>query len=189
MILVHDDTVWVRLEDGGLVAFAPGRLAGCIRRAAGCWADAGDDMADWIAAAVQDYGRRHAPARTLTPAAIAEMVEAVLAMLGFEDWATAYRGRRGAAEIRLDELAAVEGAGFELAFYRRLDRALAGVLQQTAARVQVRGLRACVLRLRGARRWTPRCRRLADDIVHHVCARTVRWHGSDARPMRLAIGD
>ncbi|NQU10084.1 hypothetical protein HQ590_04795 [bacterium] len=187
MILVNDEIVWVEQADGRRVAFSAPRLANCIRRATDCWAEAGDDLAEWIAAAISDYGRRHAPQRTLTAAGIAEMVEAVLALLGFEDWAAAYRGRRGATVIHLDQLAGPAGDGFELAFYRDLDRALAAVLRQAADRVRLRGLRACVLRLRGRRRWGRRCRHLADEIVHHVYARAAAWRPGRPRSLRMAI--
>ena len=157
-----------------LEAFDEERLAESVRRAAGASEDA-VMIADAVAGAVFHYARDHAADRTVTVGEIAEMVEALLLMLGFDEASQQYGG-----EIRLDELAARNTVGFELAFYGELRQALTSALPRQAVRLS--GLRACVLRLRGTQRWGVSCRRLAEEILGFVYAQAAR-----ARTMNLAV--
>jgi hypothetical protein len=53
--------------------------------------------------------------------------------------------------------------------------------------MRIDGLRACVMQLRGARRWTAECRRFAEDIVEHVRGRVVRMRSPRAASLKLAV--
>ncbi len=175
MILSREDICWVVHIDGTRVPFDGGLLSRSIYAATGRSGEEYTFLAESIAVAIEQYAREHQPERAVTTVEIAEMVEALLAMLGMDDLAEAYADRGQPAEIALDEMARVPGTGFELAFYRQLDAALAvrrrGVLR-------LRGLRDCVLRLRGTRRWSAGCRRLAEEIVQYVYARAARMPGA-----------
>lgn len=74
----------------------------------------------------------------------------------------------GRAEIRLDELAVESGSGFELGFFRALSQRLHQFAQQPRAQVRLRGLRRCVLYLRGQQRWSEGCRQLAREIYEFI---------------------
>jgi hypothetical protein len=65
----------------------------------------------------------------------------------------------------LSRLVSECGSGGELHFYPRLRAALRVQLDNSSSRVHFRGLRPCVKRLAGARRWSPRCDTLSDQIV------------------------
>lgn len=181
MILPREDVCWVVTPNGECVPFDGAHLAESIRATAGAACETAGLLADSIAAAVGQYARDQAGARPLTTGEIAEMVEAVLDMLGLEDWAAAYVARGQAGEIALDELA---GAGWELDFYRRLDAALAA---RHRGRLRLRGLRGCVLRLRGTQRWGAACRQLADDIVQYVYARAARLRGACGTEFSVSV--
>lgn len=174
MIQARDNLVWVRNAAGDLEPFDEERLAAAAQRVAGDDED-GQAVAQAVAGAVYQYARDHASERVVTTAEIAEMVEAVLLMLGYDEAAA-----RCGEEIRLDELAARSGVGFELAFYRDLGAALGAATERRAVRLS--GLRACVLQLRGTRRWGAACRQVAREILAFVYARTAR-----ARALNLAV--
>jgi len=71
------------------------------------------------------------------------------------------------ADLRL----LAEAAGrTELLFFPELRRAVRMQLQRSPGRVEFHGLRACVKRLAGARRWCPRCEALRDRIVDYLRA-------------------
>ena len=162
MIQLREDIVWVRGADDRLTPFDGSLLAASIENAIG-----DQLLAESVAAAIYRYARDGNNIEPLRVSEIVDLVCAALTMFGLTDSADAYRQRGRCAEIRLDQLAISDA--FELGFYRQLDcelRALTG-----PARLSLRGLRACVMRLRGARRWGEGCRVLADEIVSFVRGR------------------
>src|SRR5580658_8005486 len=91
-------------------------------------------------------------------AEIAEIVSAVLSTLGYEKISLAYGQGPNRVAIQLHELISRTNAAFELEFFQRLDRALGVAASSRLSVMEVNGLRTCVMRLRGARRWTAGCR-------------------------------
>jgi hypothetical protein len=65
----------------------------------------------------------------------------------------------------LGQLARESGKGCELFFFPRLREELRSQLRQAPAELRFSGLRGCVKRLTGARRWSARCQQLQDRIV------------------------
>ena len=171
MIEVREDIAWVRAADGRQTPFDPCRLAHSIQRACEFTGQTDALMSESIAAAVAFS----AAGKTIAATELARTVLVVLTTLACDDVARAYAHRHEHAEIRLDQM-----AGFELDFYRQLDAALrTASASEAMAAVQLRGLRACVMRLRGAQRWSDSCRTLAEEILNFVRARA-----SQARPDR-----
>jgi len=68
----------------------------------------------------------------------------------------------------LRTLAAGPGGSAELFFFQRLRHALRDQLAGEPNTVRFSGLRGCVKRLAGARRWCKRCQRLQDHIVEYL---------------------
>jgi hypothetical protein len=68
----------------------------------------------------------------------------------------------------LRSLAAGPAGGAELFFFSRLRTALRDQLSHSPEAVRFSGLRSCVKRLVGARRWSPRCQRVHDQIVSYL---------------------
>ena len=65
----------------------------------------------------------------------------------------------------LRSLAGGPGGSAELFFFSRLRSSLRSQLARSPEAVRFSGLRSCVKRLAGARRWSPRCQQLQDQIV------------------------
>lgn len=183
MIWLSEHSAWVIADDGGLTAFDPERLANSIERAAHAAGDPEPWLAESLAAAVHVYAGECNGARPMTTADLANVVEGVLRVLGYDAIAWAYAQGRGRAAIRLEELVGNSGAGFELDFFRRLDAALTAAADNRLAQLQVSGLRACVMQLRGRQRWSTGCTRLAEEIVEYVRARM----GQMSRPRHLSM--
>lgn len=70
------------------------------------------------------------------------------------------------SDLRL--LASESGKGCELFFFPRLRDELRQQLLQSPQVLHFRGLRSCVKQLTGARRWSPRCQTLQDQIVEFL---------------------
>ena len=68
----------------------------------------------------------------------------------------------------LGELARESGKDCELFFFPRLREELRSQLRQAPEELRFSGLRGCVKRLTGARRWSARCQRLQDRIVEFL---------------------
>jgi hypothetical protein len=166
VIQLREDIAWVRDDAGTLTPFDNSRLAASIHLAAAEAGQADMLLAESVAAAVYLFARDCQPQHIIAAGEVARIVVSILTALGCADMARAYARRRSQTEIRLDELAVGADAVFELDFYRRLDAALRAASGD--ALVQLRGLRSCVKRLRGAQRWGAGCRALAEDIVGFV---------------------
>jgi hypothetical protein len=188
MIQPREDIAWVRTTDGRLSPFDPDRLTQSIALACEFTGHADRLLAESVAAAIHHYICECETDRVIEATEIARIVLTVLEVLTCEDIARAYARRAEWTEIRLDELAAQASPVFELEFYRQLDatlRAASGT--EEMALVHLRGLRACVMRLRGASRWGRSCRMLADDIVDFVRARVARTRPARAGTLRLEM--
>jgi hypothetical protein len=68
----------------------------------------------------------------------------------------------------LRQLACDSGKGFELFFFPKLRDELRQQLLRDPALLHFGGLRSCVKQLTGARRWSPRCQTLHDQIVEFL---------------------
>lgn len=74
---------------------------------------------------------------------------------------------RFSAQADLRELAA-ETSHAELFFFPRLRDELRIQLQHSPDAISFRGLRGCVKRLVGARRWSPQCRKMENQILEFL---------------------
>jgi hypothetical protein len=187
MIQLHDEVLWVQAEDGRLSPFDEQRLAMSIQKAAENAGHADWWLAESIAAAVHAFAVKSRREPVIPSKEVAEIVATVLATLGYEWISEAYSGGANRVAIHLNELAWRTNAGFELEFFQQLDHALGAVTNRRLVGMRIDGLRACVMQLRGARRWTAGCRRLAEDIVEHVRGRVARMRSRRAASLRLAV--
>jgi hypothetical protein len=184
MIWMHHDTIWVRDHTGCLTAFDAGRLAASIQRAA-----VAQGLPDWwlaepLGLAVREYVSQNTDGDSFIDAEeMATVIASVLSKLGFPEIAHAYQHRQEHAQIRLDQL----NIGMELDFYRELDLALHAASVCATRHLELTGLRSCVMRLRGASRWSKSCRQLAEEIVEHVRERVMRLRPAGADVLGLAV--
>lgn len=181
MIQPREEIAWVRADDGRLTPFDTDRLTRSIHLACEFAGHGEQVLSESVASAVHSYACECGP--VIEAAEIGRIVYDVLAMLACADIARAYASRHEWAEIRLDQI-----AGFELEFFRQLDAALrAASGTEQMASVLLRGLRACVMRLRGARRWGEGCRALAEDIVDFIRNRAAQVRPESASALSLEV--
>jgi len=88
-------------------------------------------------------------------------------------------------EADLLGLACDSEKGLELVFFQRLRAELRRQLDQAPQVLRFRGLRGCVKHLVGARRWSPRCQGLNDQIVDYL--RTCLGAEKRAEPCALVV--
>jgi len=74
----------------------------------------------------------------------------------------------GILESDLRPLAEASGTLSELFFFPRLREELRRQLSHAPRIIRFSGLRGCVKRLAGARRWSGRCRRLEEQIIEYL---------------------
>jgi hypothetical protein len=187
MIQLLEDIAWVRFSDGHLAPFDEHRLALSIQQVAERTGDSDWWLAESIAAAVHTYAIKSRPDGVIPSNEVAEIVAAVLSMLGYEKISEAYGGSANRVAIHLNELAGPVGPAFELEFFHRLDHALGVAANRGLLVMEVNGLRGCVMQLRGAQRWTAGCRQLAEEIVEHVRERVARMRPLQAASLKLAV--
>jgi len=120
------------------------------------------------ASAVFYYYKEELGRQTVTLGEFAQTLEKVLK--GFEPANSADSVKRESQvqESDLCRLADESGGGCELFFFPRLRDELRHQLKESPRVLRFRGLRRCVKRLAGARRWSTRCQSLQDRIVEYL---------------------
>jgi hypothetical protein len=118
----------------------------------------------------EDLGRDQ-----VTIGEFAEALATVLRGFGFQlDLQATLAGTGEAAakprpeELALDALVDPKDSSLEAGFLPRLRRELHRQLEGGPRLIRITGLRLCVKRLSGARRWNGRCQRLSDQIVNYL---------------------
>lgn len=187
MILLRADIAWVETEDGRREPFDAERLAASIHRAAARAGQGDLWIADSVALALHHYVQQCTTQQTIALVELVKLVIDVLEVLGHKKTSDVYAQHQFRVEVRLDELAHTAGAAFELEFFTKLDAALGAAADGTLEELQLRGLRPCVLQLRGARRWSDGCRDLAEEIVGYVRARVERMRPARAAALNMAV--
>jgi hypothetical protein len=188
MIQLRDDIVWVREADGRLSPFSERRLAISIYQAAKSGGESDPLLAEAVAVAVREFIGAVHPDAAIERRDLASLVASILAALGYTKVSTAYLLRQRRAEINLARLAVETESGIELDFFRRLDLALMELGEPRTRRVQLTGLRECVMKLKGAQRWTKACSGMADEIVSFVRGRAARIHvKSSTGPLDVTV--
>ena len=74
----------------------------------------------------------------------------------------------GAAETNLHDLAHQAGEGLEMVFFCTLRDQIHADLHGKPELLRVKGLREAVKKLTGAKKWSPRCQKLNDQIVDYL---------------------
>jgi hypothetical protein len=116
------------------------------------------------AAAVVHYYKHDLQRELITAAEFSGALEKILNGFGFQ----IHTVDNPAAQAEdLARIARETGSG-ELLFFPRLRTALRLQLGHTPQCVRFHNLRECVKQLAGARRWSPRCEQLRDQIVDYL---------------------
>jgi hypothetical protein len=121
------------------------------------------------ASAVFHYFKHDLGRVTVTVGEFAGALEKVLRGFGLQsEPETQNSAQRRVLKSDLRRLACESGKGFELFFFPRLRDELRQQLLRSPEVLHFRGLRSCVKQLTGARRWSPRCQSLHDQIVEFL---------------------
>jgi hypothetical protein len=121
------------------------------------------------AASVFHYFKHDLGQETVSVAEFSGALEKVLRGLGFNvQAAEPVESVVENIEADLARLAHESDGGCELTFFPKLRGALRTQLKSSPRMVRFHGLRGCVKQLAGARRWSPRCESLQDQIVEYL---------------------
>lgn len=125
-----------------------------------------EDFIKEASTAVLHYFKNEEGRDSVTLGEFAEALEKVLIGFSHESQKAASADERRIVDADLQGL--VADAAFELTFFSQLRAELRTHLQLSPQVLRFHGLRQCVLRLANARRWTPRCENLREQIVAYL---------------------
>jgi hypothetical protein len=125
-----------------------------------------EDFIKEASTAVLHYFKSEEGRDSVTLAEFAEALEKVLVGFNPESQKTGCKDACRVVDADLQGL--VADAAFELTFFSQLRSELRTHLRRSPQVLRFHGLRQCVLRLAGARRWTPRCENLRSQIVDYL---------------------
>ncbi len=128
------------------------------------------DFLEHAAASVLHYFKHELKRKSVSVAEFTNVFETVLRSLGLEVESNQAEVVLPAVptdnDLRL--LAAEAGSGGELVFFPRLRNALRVQLRNAPAVIRFIGLHDCAKELSGARRWSPRCESLRQQVVEFL---------------------
>lgn len=162
MISLSQDCLLFELGSGESLPFSAEMIS--IELIGDAVANFDPEMIQHAAASVFHYFRTDLARESVTVGEFAEALEKVLRGLGF--YVEPTKPENADADLRV--LARESGDARELVFFPRLRHELRALLQTSPRLVRFRGLRGCVKHLAGARRWSPRCENLQDQIVGYL---------------------
>lgn len=164
MIWLAGDCLVFQLANGEKVPFSSGMISvELIGESVGKFEP---EVIRHAAAAVFHHFKEDLQRDTVTVGEFTQALEKALRGLGLQVMAGQEPPRHLPGDLAW--LANESGLGGELHFYPRLREALRGQLNQSTRLVHFHGLRPCVKQLAGARRWSPRCESLRDQILEYL---------------------
>lgn len=164
MIALRNDCLLFELNNGESVPCSPKMIS--VEIVGGADSPLEPELLQHAAASVFHYFKVELERETVTVGEYALALEKVLHHLGY----TIHAGGPD-ADIRDTDLARLireTGGSLELFFFPRLRDELRDQLRASPRVVRFRGLRGCVKRIAGARRWSSRCEQLQDQIVEFL---------------------
>ncbi len=166
MIQLHPDYLLLETPQGQIIPCSAELVAVELM---GEGADAFDpELVHQAVAAVLHYFREDQGRTTVSVGEFSNALEQALQALGVEN--SAPQERNCVRSLDLQQLADNSDKAFELTFFPKLRREMKANLVNSPVRLDFHGLRGCVKQLVGAKRWTPRCQRLNDQIVDYLRA-------------------
>jgi len=161
MIALHTDCLLFQLYNGESIPCSPEMITVEIVGEPGNRLD--PEMLQHAAASVFHYFKSELDRETVTVGEFSLALEKVLCHLGYP-----IHAGESARPADLGLLAREAGGSLELFFFPRLRHELRLQLRQSPRVLHFRGLRGCAKQLAGARRWSPRCEQIQDQIVEFL---------------------
>jgi hypothetical protein len=152
-----------KLDGGACVTLSPEMISGQLAAAGVEGVDA--EFVREAALAVFHYFKNELGLQTTTLDQFADAVTRVVRGFNHRPVHASGRPKPG---TDLHRLAAESGEGGELVFFPRLREELRRQLRESQPVLRFSGLRECVKRLAGAKRWGHACGRIEDQIVMYL---------------------
>ncbi len=175
MIQLHSDYLVFKTEEGKFPCSAETVAVELMGDCAGLL---DPEVLHSVTAGVLHYFREELGKESVSVDEFSEALARVLRGFGFEvtvkeemqptDSQEVSVSRKAITESDLRMLADETGKVFELGFFPRLREEVQARLLEAPKVIRFIGLRPCVKRLAGARRWSGRCQRLNDQIVEFL---------------------
>ena len=185
MIALADNLPLVRLPDSRAVRFEREWIERAVAEAAEGAGYSRWWLAPHVAESVTNYLEREYEENVIASQCLHTLVSSVLQVIGYPEVARSFRMPEPPLRISLATLADSAGAGFELAFFRKLDETLRLALKGNISRLELCDLTECVKRLRAARTWRKDCAALRNEIVAHVRGKAARLRKRRAIDLEL----
>jgi hypothetical protein len=167
MILLRSDCLVFEMNNGEHIPCSVSSVTVELMGASA--AEVEQEIIEHAASAVLHYFQNDLGRTTVTLSEFTCALEKALRGLGLNvvcETPASAPERVNSADLRL--LAAESGKTFELGFFPRLREQVRHELASGPHLIRFLGLRGCVKQLSGARRWTPRCQELSDQIVEYL---------------------
>ena len=166
MIALASEYLLFKLANGETIPFTSANITIEVDENTAAAFDA--EFIQHAANAVFHFFRYELQRETISVAEFAEALEKALS--GFTLASDVKEAETPSRVLESDLLRMEEesGNGAELFFFSNLRTELRKQLSQAPQVVRFRGLRGCVKRLTGARRWNGRCRQLHEQIVEYL---------------------
>lgn len=168
MIALPDDLPLVQFEGGEVIAFERGWLVRSLMQAAQKAGYPDWWLAEHVAESVTAYLRLRFDEQVVAVPRLAKAVQSVLQVIGYAEVAAHFEPSPPPVRIFLAELARHAGAGYELAFFDLLGRAVKAAFSSRSSYCEITGLERCVKQLRAKKAWSRDCTALRAEIVAYV---------------------
>lgn len=185
MISLPAELPFIRVSQENLALCEPEWLQGTLEDAA----DAASVPA-WLAAdvskGVETYLKHHYPGTVIEMEDLFVRIRETLNHLGLTDLAEHLSEEPPPVRISLSDLARKAGPGYELLFFQLLKRQFRAAASQGVRHFVCYGMRTCVKRLTEAQKWSPRCRKMEEEIREFLLEEH-RTLSAQNPPLSLAI--
>jgi hypothetical protein len=165
MILLAADCLLFQLANGESVPFTAETIS--VELVGGIAGSLDPEMVQNATAAVFHYFKSELNYQTVSVGEFATALQKVLRGFGFNLHSVDDPAATAAVTEDDLRLLASEAVG-ELIFFSQLRDALRRQRDISPQVIRFHGLRGCVKQLTGARRWSPRCEKLRDQIVDYL---------------------
>ncbi|MEA3188848.1 MAG: hypothetical protein QOD99_2678 [Chthoniobacter sp.] len=168
MIAFRDDLPLVRFGGGEVAAFERGWLVCSLVQAAQKAGYPHWWLAEHVAESVTSYLSLRCDEPVVAAPRLAKAVQSVLQVIGYSEIARHFVAGPPPVRISLLEIAHAAGAGYELAFFELLGRALSVAIKGHSNYCEITGVERCVRQLRAKKIWSRDCDALRSEIVAFV---------------------
>jgi hypothetical protein len=180
MIQLHPDSLIFQTSQGELIPCSAESVTIELIGDASSLLD--PDTVREAAAAVVHYFKNDLGRETVSVAEFSDALERALRCFGYEVTTTTVEKARVAAGTDLCDLARA-AEDFELIFFPRLRDEYHRQAQESPEVVRFSGLRGCVKRMLGAKRWSQRCERFSEQVVDFLTVCLTIEGGSPSRAL------